>query len=331
MRLKKHIIPAAFTLSAASLVTAILISGTSATSAREAALPTVSEQTEYTHSSVINPEVPETVVFCGKEISLDRTDMYERYDRELSSIIYTHGNTLLTIKRANKYFPVMAPILKENGVPEDVLYLACVESYLNPRAYSPAKAAGVWQFIPSTAKEYGLEVNDEVDERYNLEKVTKAACRYLKNALRKYGNWESVMASYNGGTGRISRELEKQSQSSSFDLYLTEETSRYVFRIMAMKQVMENPSAYGFNLRADQLYMPVECDEVEVNGPVGDWAAWAEKHGISYAQLREENPWIRAKSLTNKAGKTYTVRVPKADSLSRKRQMQAVYNSAWAQ
>ena len=330
MKFKNHILTAAITLSAATIIASILVSGTSGAPASQSSLP-AGESTDYAHATVINPDVPETVSLCGKEISLDRTDMYERFDRELSSVIYTHGNTLLTIKRANKYFPVMAPILKEHGVPEDVLYLACVESYLSPRAYSPAKAAGIWQFIPSTAKEYGLEVSDEVDERYNLEKVTRAACRYLKNAHRKYGNWESVMASYNCGTGRISRELEKQSRDSSFDLYLNEETSRYVFRIMAMKQVMENPSAYGFNLRADQLYMPVDCEAVEVSGPVSDWAEWAAEHGISYAQLREENPWIRAKSLTNTAGRTYKVLVPKAESLSRKRQQQRVYNQAWIQ
>ncbi len=325
MKINRHILPAAFTLAAAATITAILISGTSGASA---SLPP-SADGHSAHASVPNPDVPTQVSLCGKEVSLDRTDMYERYDRELSSVVYTHGNTLLTIKRANKYFPVMAPILKEHGVPEDVLYLACVESYLNPRAYSPAKAAGIWQFIPSTAKEYGLEVNDEVDERYNLEKVTHAACRYLKKAYAKYGNWESVMASYNCGTGRMSRELDAQDRKSSFDLYLNDETSRYVFRIMAMKEVMEHPAQYGFMLRADQLYMPVETEVVEVSGPVSDWTAWAADRGISYAQLREENPWIRAKSLTNKAGKTYKVRVPKRESLSRKHQKQKVYNNAW--
>lgn len=329
MKLSRHILPAAITLSAASIIAAILVSGTSAAPSASAAQASHSADGHVTHAPVINPEIPTSVNLCGKGVDLDRTDMYERFDRELTSVVYTHGNTLLTIKRANKYFPVMAPILKEHGVPEDVLYLACVESYLNPRAYSPAKAAGIWQFIPSTAKDYGLEVNDEVDERYNLEKVTHAACRYLKKAYAKYGNWESVMASYNCGTGRMSRELEAQKQKSSFDLYLNDETSRYVFRIMAMKQVMENPADYGFILRADQLYMPVECEEVEVSGPVSDWAAWAADHGISYAQLREENPWIRAKSLTNKAGKTYKVKVPKAHSLSRKHQHHKVYNKAW--
>ncbi|MCM1452767.1 MAG: lytic transglycosylase domain-containing protein [Clostridium sp.] len=331
MKIKDHILAAAVSISAAAIIAAILISGTSGVSAQEAPAPQSASKAEAAHAAVINPEVPEAIEFCGKEVSLDRADMYERFDRELASLIYTHGNTLLTIKRANKYFPTMAPILKEHGVPADVLYLACVESYLSPRAYSPAKAAGIWQFIPTTAKEYGLEVSDEVDERYNLEKATAAACRYLKKAYRKYGNWESVMAAYNGGTGRISRELEKQSQDSSFDLYLTEETSRYVFRIMAMKQVMENPSDYGFSIKAHQLYMPAECEIEEVSGPVADWAAWAGKRGISYAQLREENPWIRSKALTNKAGKSYKVRVPKAESLSRKTQRQAVYNPDWAQ
>lgn len=280
-------------------------------------------------SSVVSPDIPTTVSLCGKEVSLDREDMYERYDRELTSLAYTHGSTLLTLKRANKYFPQMAPILKENGVPLDVLYLACVESTLNPRAYSPAKAAGIWQFLASTGKQYGLEVNDEVDERYNLEKATAAACRYLKQAYRKYGNWESVMASYNAGQGRISSELESQLADSSFDLYLTDETSRYVFRIMAMKQIMENPAAYGFVLKKNQLYQPADCKIVEVSTPVADWAKWAKEHGISYAQLREENPWIRAKKLTNKEGKTYKVRVPSKNSLSRSKQAKQVYNKNW--
>jgi len=270
-----------------------------------------------------------SMMFCGKNVDLDRVDMFERFDRELTSLIYGHGNTMLTIKRANKYFPVMAPILRANGVPEDLLYLACVESYLSPRAYSPAKAAGMWQFIPSTAKQYGLEVSDEVDERYNVEKATAAACRYLKNALSKYGDWASVMASYNGGMGRISTELDKQQVSSAFDLYLTEETSRYVFRIMAMKTVMENAPEFGFYLTADQLYQPVECNEVEVSEPVADWAAWAGEHGITYAQLREENPWIRAKQLTNKTGKTYKVRVPVKNSLYRSKTKKQVFSKKW--
>ena len=173
---------------------------------------------------------------------------------------------MLTIKRANRYFPVMATILKRNGVPLDVLYLACVESMLNPRAYSPAIAAGIWQFIASTAKQYGLEVNDEVDERYNLEKATAAACRYLKKAYEKYGDWPTVFASYNGGMTRISKELEAQGVENAFDLYLTDETTRYPHRIMAMKAIMENPSAYGFHLSDRQLYQPTRLSPTGPHG-----------------------------------------------------------------
>ncbi|MDE6486441.1 MAG: lytic transglycosylase domain-containing protein [Muribaculaceae bacterium] len=299
--------------------------------AAAAATPIWAQQTQSRlFSKVVSPDIPASATLCGKKVDLDRTDMYERFDRELTSMAYTHGTTLLTIKRANKLFPVMAPILKKNGVPQDMLYLACVESSLNTRALSAAKAGGIWQFMPATAKQYGLEVSDEVDERYNVEKATAAACRYLKNALAKYGgDWSAVMASYNGGMARISSELEKQQAKEAFDLYLTDETSRYMFRVLAMKMIMENPAAYGFNLRRDQLYYPLEYKEVKVSGPVDDWAAWAKQQGISYQQLREDNPWIRARKLTNKAGKTYTVKVATPASRSRAKQNKPVFNTNW--
>ncbi|MBD5180768.1 MAG: lytic transglycosylase domain-containing protein [Bacteroidales bacterium] len=279
--------------------------------------------------TVINPEIPAEIRFADQTIDLDRVDMYERLDRELTSMTYTHGNTLLLIKRANKYFPILEPILKKNGVPSDLLYLACVESVLNPRALSPAKAAGLWQFMPATARQYGLEVNEFVDERYNIEKETEAACKYLKKSLADFGNWESAAASYNGGPARISNELSSQLASSSFDLYLVDETSRYFFRILATKLIMENPADYGFNLTAEQLYQPEDCSIVEVSTPVSDWPLWAKEHGITYAQLREANPWIRAKSLPNKTGKTYRVKVPTKDSLSRSKCKKHTYNSNW--
>lgn len=294
-----------------------------------AAAPLAAQRTPVAFSDVYSPQVPASVVLCGEKIDLDPIDRYERLDRELSSIVYTHGTTMLIIKRANRYFPEMSKILKENSVPQDILYLACVESSLNPRAYSPAKAAGFWQFIASTAKEYGLEVNDEVDERYNIEKATAAAARYLKKAYAKYGNWPSVMAAYNGGMTRITNELDRQSADTSLDLYLVEETTRYPYRIMAMKTVMENAPAYGFHLRDEQLYQPRKYRTVEVKGPVADWSEWARKQGINYSILREENPWIRSKSLTNKAGKTYKVRVPLAESLSRRTAGSKTFNPAW--
>ncbi len=309
---------------AALLALIISVSNTKASAAPE---------TEAAESSVVlditSPNIPNEIEFCGDKISLDRDDMYERYDRELTSMAYTHGNTLSIIKKANRYFPIMAPILQAEGVPMDMLYLACIESSLNNRALSGAKAGGLWQFMPATAKEYGLEVTDSVDERYNTELATRAACRFLKKAYAKYGDWATVAAAYNGGTGRVSRELAAQQADKALDLYLNEETSRYVFRIMAMKAIMEHPSEYGFKLRADQLYMPVECDTVEVSTPVASWPAWAKERGTDYLSLREMNPWIRGKSLPNKSGKTYKVAVPKKDALLRSHRSVSVYNPNW--
>lgn len=281
---------------------------------------------------VVSPPVPRSISFAGKQFDFDRTDMYERLDRELSQMCYSHSVTMLMLKRANRYFPVIIPILKRNGVPEDLIYLACIESTLSPRAYSPAKAAGIWQFIPSTAKQYGLEVNDYVDERYNVEKATAAAARYLKNAYSKYGNWESAMASYNGGQGRISTELSSQLADSSFDLYLVEETTRYVYRILAAKAIMENPSKYGFNLLADQFYTPEAYTEVTVTSTIDNLPQWAIDHGTTYAMLREYNPWIRAKSLPVTGGKSYKIKLPKKEALSKsanKLSKKDLYNPNW--
>ena len=318
--------------SAAALILIGMVASSENVLASSSAAETAVEQTEQSQSGfspVISPVIPSSVIFADKKISLDDTDMWERLDRELSAMSYTHGNTMLAIKRANRYFPVMAPILKEQGIPADMIYLAAIESTLNPFAVSPAKAAGMWQFMPSTAKEYGLEVGTEVDERYNIEKATRAACKYLRNAYAKYGNWESVAASYNGGMARITNELAAQQADSAYDLWLADETMRYMFRLLAMKMIMEHPAQYGYNLTASQLYQPAEYTSVKVNGPVDDWAQWAINHGTDYRTLREHNPWIRAKSLTNKTGKTYTVLIPTKDSVSRSKQKSKVYNPAW--
>ncbi len=295
-----------------------------------AGVPGACAQRAGSFSRTVNPEIPASATLCGKKVDLDRQDMWERIDRELTSMAYTHGNTLLTIKRANKYFPVMAPILKKNGVPSDMLYLACIESYLNPTARSGAGAAGIWQFMPATAKQYGLEVNEYVDERYNLEKATDAACRYMKKSYARFGDWAMVMAAYNGGDARLAKELDSQQADHFFDLHLTEETLRYPFRVLAMKTVMEQPQAFGFQLKANQLYQPGRLKKVTVDTPIDDWAEWAKKNGTTYAQLRRDNPWIRAKSLPNKKGKTYTVSVPAdSKSLSRKALGTNTYSEQW--
>lgn len=281
-------------------------------------------------SAVVNPEIPMEMTFAGQKIDLDRIDMAERLDRELTSMAYTHGNTLLIIKRANRLFPVMAPILEANGVPRDLIYLACIESMLDIRALSPAKAAGIWQFMPDTGRQYGLEVNEYVDERYDPEKATAAACRYLKAAYAKYGNWESVAASYNAGMGRISGELSKQGVNTAFDLYLNNETNRYMFRLLAQKLIMENPSMYGFHLTDSQLYQPIETVGVEVSTPVADWQQWALNYGTNYMTLRELNPWIRDRKLPNEKSKTYIVKIPaNKEAMKRSHYRNKTYNPNW--
>lgn len=283
--------------------------------------------------TVVSPPIPHKLEFAGEHISFDRSDMYERLDRELSQMCYTHSSTMLMLKRANRYFPVMAPILKNNGVPVDLMYLACIESTLNPRAYSSAKAAGIWQFMAATAKQFGLEVTDYVDERYHLEKATAAAARFLKQAYNKYGNWESTMASYNGGQARVSKELDAQLADSAFDLYLVEETSRYPFRVYAAKILMEDPAKYGYRLTPDQFYAPHRFKEVTVDSTIDDLPSWAQAQGTTYALLREYNPWLRAKSLPVAAGKSYTIKIPLESSMSKSENPithKQLYNHKWA-
>lgn len=298
-----------------------------------ATLPTAAiaqtEPSQPVMCRVPSPYIPDKVSFADTSYDLDRIDLYERMDRELTAMCYTHGTTLLTLKRANRLFPEIIPILKSQGVPEDLIYLCVIESSLNPRAYSPAKAAGLWQFIPSTAKAYGLEVNEYVDERYNTELATKAACKMLKKLHTQYGNWESAAAAYNGGPARITRELDAQDTGSALDLYLVEETQRYMFRILASKLIFSNPRAYGFTLAPDQFYTPVQYTSEKVSGAVESWPQWAADHGITYAQLRDANPWIRDKALPNKSGKTYTVRIPQKESLYRSTADKNIYNPQW--
>lgn len=279
-------------------------------------------------SMTMSPDIPSSVVFCDKPIDITRYNMREGYDRELSSFTYFHSTTMLLIKRANRYFPIIEPILKANGIPDDFKYLAVIESHLEPRVTSPAKAVGTWQLLEGTAKQYGLAVTPTVDERCDVAKSTEAACRYLKAAYEKYGDWASVAASYNAGMGRISGELTKQSADSTFDLWLVEETSRYVYRIIAMKQIFENPYKYGFVLRADDLYKPIECEEVTVTSDIGDLSDFATKRGITYADLKRFNPWLRDRKLDT-LGKTYVLQIPKESDMYYRTPNTKVHNPAW--
>ena len=275
------------------------------------------------------PEVPLEISFCGEKIDLSRFDMYERFDRELTSFTYTHSSTLLLFKRANRYFPLIEPILIANNIPVDFKYLCAIESMLDPKAVSPAKAAGLWQLMPATGRQYGLEVNNSIDERYHIEKSTEAACKYLRDAYEKFGSWTTVAASYNAGMARITNELSAQNEDKAFDLWLVEETSRYVFRMMALKQIMSHPYKYGFVIKSNQLYKPVETFDVEVDTTINDLASFAGKNGITYAQLKEFNCWMRDRSLPNKSGKRYTIKIPKKEDMHYPPQKRQVYQANW--
>ncbi|MDR3340372.1 MAG: lytic transglycosylase domain-containing protein, partial [Candidatus Symbiothrix sp.] len=261
-------------------------------------------------SMIASVPLPESVVFCNETIPLDRLDIRERFDREINAFTYLHSNTLLYIKRANRYFPVIEPILKRYGIPDDFKYLCVIESSLDTRALSPANAAGLWQFIESTGKVYGLEITAEVDERYHIEKATEAACRYFKDAYSKYHNWVNVAASYNAGMGRISTALDSQMVDSAFDLLLVSETSRYVFRILAAKQIFACPYQYGFVLKREDLYPYVPVQHVTVAQTIGNMAAFAKEYDLNYMQLKDFNPWLRDTKLTVRTGKSYRIAIP---------------------
>ena len=271
-------------------------------------------QSVFSVEPITSFPIPQKTEFSGQTISLERYDMRERFDREQTIIAYNYSTSIMLIKRANRFFPIIEPILKQNGIPDDFKYLAVIESNLDLKVVSPVLAAGLWQLMPKTAQQFGLEVNDEIDERYHIEKSTAAACRYFKNAFLKYNNWLMVAASYNAGMGRISEEKEQQQVEEAFDLYLNPETSRYIFRLLAMKQFLENPKAFGYMIDRNQFYQTIETKDVVVKESIADWPTWAAKNGISFAQLKDYNFWLRGRKLTNKTGIEYIVKIPaKAD------------------
>ena len=260
--------------------------------------------------TVIAPEVPESLEFAGTVYDLTRSDLRERLDREIINMTYTHATTLLNIKKANRYFPEIEMVLKENNIHDDLKYLALIESNLNLDARSSVGAVGLWQFMEATAKEFGLTVNSNVDERLNIEKATQAACKYLKNAYKIYNDWASAMASYNAGQSRITKELEQQKVKTALDLWLNNETSRYMFRIFAAKIIFSNPQKYGFIITKEQLYPPMAYKKVKVTTSIDDLVAFANEHNISYLQLKTANLWLRERSLQNKNGVEYTILIP---------------------
>ncbi|HLW10759.1 MAG TPA: lytic transglycosylase domain-containing protein, partial [Fermentimonas sp.] len=264
----------------------------------------------YVLSMTASVEIPERLTFAGEEIVFDRYDRRERMDRELNSFTYFHSTTLLLFKRANRVFPVIEPILKKEGIPDDFKYLAVIESSLDWRAVSPARAAGLWQFLQSTGREHGLEVRTDVDERYHIEKSTVAAAKYLRVAYRRYNSWSAAAMAYNGGQGRITNELRNQRVDEALDLWLVEETTRYYYRMLAIKQIFEQPAKYGFVINPKHLYKPMEFKKVTVTSTIPDLVSFAEQNNITYSQLKDFNSWLRTDKLNNSSGKTYTILIP---------------------
>lgn len=252
---------------------------------------------------------PTEIDFAGEKTPLNISDVRERFDRELLVNANLDATTKIIIKRANRAFPVIEPILKRNGIPDDFKYLAVIESGL-VNAVSPAGARGVWQFMPDTGKERGLEVNDIVDERYHLEKSTEAACRYLNDAYKKFGSWTLAAASYNGGVGGVNKQITFQGVTNYYDLLLTDETARYVFRILALKEIMKNPVVYNFTIPTQELYPILPVKKIEVTSSIPDLAVFSKEQGINYKILKIHNPWLRDRKLDVAAGKKYTFDIP---------------------
>tara|TARA_R100000935_G_scaffold42923_1_gene65216 strand:+ start:37927 stop:38871 length:945 start_codon:yes stop_codon:yes gene_type:complete len=254
--------------------------------------------------------LPDKMDFAGEPVPLNDPDIRERMDRELLVNTYWQSNGLLMFKRANKYFPIIEPLLEKYGLPDDFKYLAVAESGLD-NVRSPAGAAGFWQFLKGTGREYGLEVNDYVDERYHLEMATKVAAEYLKKSKDRFGSWTLAAAAYNAGNAGVNRQIERQELDNNYyDILLNSETSRYVFRILAFKEIMSNPKKYGFNFRQQDLYKRVPTYKVKVDTAVTDFAVFAKKFDINYKILKLHNPWLRDTYLKNASGKEYFIEIP---------------------
>jgi len=253
--------------------------------------------------------IPDSVAFAGELVPTGLFYVKEQLDRELTVNTYWHSSTLLTIKRANRWFPIIEPILAKKGIPADFKYLALIESALM-NVVSPSGAAGFWQFLEKTGKEYGLEINKEVDERYHVEKATAAACDYLNQAYLKFGNWTLVAASYNAGQGKIDETIDRQQARNFYHLYLNEETSRYIYRILALKIIYENPVKYGFKIEKGDLYDPLNVKTVKVTSTISDLPAFARQQNTTYHMLKELNPWLRSDKLTVRGREEYLILLP---------------------
>ena len=263
---------------------------------------------------IVSPEIPNYLEFAGEKIPTENFEVFERMDREFLSNTYWHSATILAIKRANRWFPVIEPILKKNNIPDDFKYLAVAESNLD-NVVSPAGATGYWQFMKPAGEKYGLEINSLIDERYNVWKSTEAACKYLRDSYDMFGSWILAAASYNMGTDGVGNQMERQKASNYFNLVLNSETSRFVARIVAIKFILQNPEVYGFDIKEDEKYKPLEYYEVKLDSSVADFPDYAKNLGINYFILKMYNPWLRENYLKNSSKKVYMIKIPTKGSI----------------
>ena len=263
---------------------------------------------------IISPEIPNYLEFAGEKIPTENFEVYERMEREFLSNTYWHSATILAIKRANRWFPLIEPILKRNNIPDDFKYLAVAESNLD-NVISPAGATGFWQFMKPAGEKYGLEINSLVDERYDVEKSTEAACKYLRDSYNMFGSWIASAASYNMGQDGVKKQQERQKVKNYFNLVLNSETSRFVARIVSLKYILQNPERYGFDIKSEDKYKPLEYSEITLDSSVADLADYAKSLGVNYFILKMYNPWLRDNYLSNKTKKAYTIKLPKEGSI----------------
>jgi membrane-bound lytic murein transglycosylase D len=271
--------------------------------------PHISNQVSDTVYSIQSFKLPDNVTFAGENLPLDNFDTKESLEREILISAYRHSSTILILKRANRYLPLIEKILRKNNIPDDFKYLVAAESeYSN--MISPAGAVGFWQIMPETGREEGLEINTVVDERYDVEKSTQFACDYFQKSYEKYGNWTLAAASYNGGRAGIDEQIAVQHQTNYYDLLLSEETARYIFRAVAYKLVITEPEHYGFNIGKNDLYPEMKYFEVKVDTAINNFSNFAEMFGTNYKMLKLLNPWLRKPYLTPRPNKEYMIKIP---------------------
>ncbi len=304
-----------FILGITVTVTAVIISASVSLFNNELTGTELNPDEQYPQGyRIVTPPIPDQIEFAGERVPVENFEVFERVEREFIVNTYFHSLTILAIKRANRWFPVIEPILKKNNVPDDFKYLCIAESTLE-NVVSPAGATGFWQIMKAAGKKYGLEINSQIDERYNVEKSTQAACEYLNDAYEKYGSWTMAAASYNMGTNGADNQIERQKTKNYYNLVLNPETSRYIARILAFKYIMQNKASYGFDIKDDELYKPLKTFEITLDSSVNDFADYSIALGLNYKTLKLYNPWLRDNYLSNPNKSVYKIKIPEEGSI----------------